>query len=206
MHPPEIITRLHAAFRAFDESAGPQGLYAINEYQAGAHPHPDYLADWRLIIRPTLERLEYRAPRKIHPKHFEAGRFTALGVAKFLDIELVHCSKIKVRLYGDTYRVDPHRDFSERWEKLRLAGRIRSHARRSHTRPFTNDERLLLLIGFDTGPRPFHHEFSELHDKLGATEQSAIFTTDHWPDPHGRGFETLCASWYWPGEQHDTTS
>jgi len=201
MQAPDIITQLHAAFRAFDESAGPQGLYAINEYRAGATPNPNHLADWQFIIRPVLERLEYRTPAKMKANALAAGRFHGFACHKMLDIDLLRCSKIKVRRYGDTYRLDPHHDFAERWKELRLAGRIRSLVH-----PFTNGERILLFIGFDKGSRPFQHEFSELHEKLGATVQSAIFTQDHWADPHGRGFETLCASWYWPDPSQETSS
>jgi hypothetical protein len=197
MQPPNIITQLHAAFRAFDESAGPQGLYAINEYRAGATPHPKHLGDWQFIIRPALERLEYWTPAKMKVTAVAVGRFHGFAGHKMLDIDLLRCSKIKVRRYGDTYRIDPHHDFADRWKELRLAGRIRSLVH-----PFTDDERILLFIGFDKGPQPFKHEFAELHEKLGTTEQSAICTQTQWADPHGRGFETLCASWYWPGQSH----
>ena len=190
-----IIAQLHAAFRAFDESAEPQGLYAINEYRAGGTPHREHFGDWRFIIQPTIERLEYSFHRKIGARALKEGTFFAVGSGSMLDITLLRCSKIKVRRYGNAYRVDPHHDFSERWKELRLAGRIRSHVH-----PFVATERILLFLGFDQGPRPFHREFSALHEKLGATEQSAIFTQDQWADPHGRGFETLCVSWYWPGQ------
>jgi len=196
MQKPELITQLHAAFRAFDESAGPQGLYAINEYHAGSQPRPNHLGDWQFIIRPTIERLEYSTQKKTGASAVKAGCFFALGHGHSLEISLVRCSKIKVRCYGDTYRTDPHHDFAERWKELRLASRIRSYVH-----PMWNGERVLLFIGFDKGPQPFKHEFAELHEKLGATEQSAIFTHDHWADPHGRGFETLCASWHWPDRQ-----
>jgi len=190
----DIITHLHSAFRAFDESAAPHGLYAISEYRAGAQLRPQNLADWQLILRPTIEQLGYQAPKKTAAKSVAAGRFLGFGNGKILNIELVRFSKIKVRLYGDTYRIDPHLDFAERWKQLHLDGRIRSN-----THPFSNDERILLLIAFAKGPRAFDHELSSLHEKLGATERSAVYTKDQWPDPHGRGFETLCASWHWPG-------
>jgi hypothetical protein len=198
MHKNNIITYLHSAFRAFDESAAPQGLYAISEFRAGPQPKPQNLADWQLILNPTIERLGYETPKKIAAKSVEAGRFLCFGDRKQLSIELVRFSKIKVRLYGDTYRLDPHVDFAERWKQLRLSGRIRSNVH-----PFWDHQRILFLIAFAKGPRAFHRELSELHEKLGATEQSAVHTKDQWSDPHGRGFETLCASWYWPGQQKE---
>lgn len=190
---PDIIPHLHAAVRAFDESASPQGLYAIDEYRAGATPKPRNLTAWQSIIRPTLERLEYEAMQRASAKSLTSGRFDFFGHGRSLTIELVRVSKIKVRRYGNAYRLDPHFDFAERWNELRLAGRIRAKVH-----PIWDDERILLLIAFAKGPRGLDHELSAVHDKLGATEQSAIYTKDQWPDPHGRGFETLCASWYWP--------
>lgn len=193
MHQTYITAKLRLAFRAFDESAAPQGLYAISEYRSAAHPDPIYLADWQLILLPTIERAEYSA-LKIRKGSVKEGRFYCIGPDCLgLNIELVRISKIKVRRYGDTYRIDPHRDFAARWEQLSFPTRIRSLAR-----PTSEYGRVLFLIGFAKESRGFDRELAQLREKLGATEQSADFHKDQWLDPHGRGFQTLCASWYWP--------
>ena len=193
MHKADIITHLHSAFRTFDAKARPQGLYAIDEYPASAKPKPLSLADWQFIAYPALERLGYKTLKKIPARTTQVCRFHCLGPADRMDIELFRFSKIKVRLYGNAYRIDPHFDFAGRWRQLGLAGRIRSNA---HLHP--DNERLLLLIAFAKGPRSLDPELSKLHEKLGATEQSTTYTEDHWPDPQALGFETFCVSWHWP--------
>jgi hypothetical protein len=181
-----MITRLARAFRRYDEQNAPLGLYAISEARGLAHPDPENWGDWNLIIKPILERQAYRI-------NLPEGEFQlCTPFNRPLNIHLLRLSKIKVRRYGNTHRVDPHLDYSARWEVARMQTRARALSK------IPRGDRLLILVGFAREDRPFHNELEEFKQTAGAsTLERATQSLAAWPDPHRRGFYTLVAIWQW---------
>jgi hypothetical protein len=191
MNTNETITKLNAAMRRFDESAKPFGLYAIREARGLAKLDPENWGEWKFVLKPTLADLGFISTKA----HFPSGSFEFRAAdGHRLFVRLVRVSKIKVRKYGEAYRLDPHYEYPMRWKYAGLT---------THLRSFAEDrlraERLLVFLGFADEARPFEAEFAELAkgSRARMPMAKAESATEIWMDPHGRGFRTLCASWAW---------
>lgn len=93
-------------------------------------------------------------------------------------LKVARLSKIKVRRYGNAYRVDPHLDFSARWTEVNLSGLLNDLAK-YNSRPGC----LLLFIGFAAESEPFSAELDELQSGTAFQlrfNRAAIRT---WDDP-----------------------
>ena len=189
MNSNETITKLQATFRRFDESAKPQGLYAISEFRGQPQPDPVNWAEWKFIFQPALADLGF-VPSS---NHIPAGAFSfrSNGNQRLL-VQFVRLSKVKVRKYGNRYRLDPHADFADRWQEARVATFARTLARN-----FEGQERLLVLLGFAHEAQPFQAEIKELQSGSPRDFALAQAAIESWPDPQDRGFRTLCACWHW---------
>ncbi len=181
-----MINQLQQAFRRYDEQSAPHGLYAISEARGLAQPDPENWGDWNLIIKPALDQKNYRV--NLPEGEFRIG----LPFMRVLKIHFLRLSKIKVRRYGNSYRVDPHHDFSARWEAARMETRVRTLSKQRQ------GDRLLILLGFAREARPFRNELAELRQSVGSSAmERAAHSQCVWPDPHRRGFYTLLAFWQW---------
>lgn len=182
------------ALVAFDERAKPVGLYAPEELDAKFAAAPRFQADWELVLTPTLLALGSVPEKKPSARQFQEGRFgfvTPEGLNGWLQV--VRQSKIKVRRYGDTYRVDPHHDFSKRWERAAMKTKLSAlDVRRQR---FAQAVELLLFIGFATEPEPYAAEFAALEAATKWTRKAIGFTQRIWADPYNRKFNTLAALW-----------
>ena len=190
--PGETASKLLRALRTFDEEAAPQGLYAISERRGSEHPDPINWGDWNFVIRPTLVNLGITNSRSdridIGKGIFEIGSRTCHP----LTLHYVRLSKIKVRQFGNTYRLDRRQDFSDRWEAAQLQSHLYALAKKK------DQERLLILLGFSQESRPFRNELTELSKLNKNANDNRVHFIETWLDPHQRGFRTLCAMWQWP--------
>jgi hypothetical protein len=194
MNATETITKLQAALRDLDERTKPHGLYAIREARGLERPDQENWAEWREALKPALADLGFRPFRT----HFPTGSFDAQNAeGRRLHVQLVRLSTVKVRQFGNAYRVDPHHDFASRWQTTKLEAHLRSVARLA-----AYEERLLIFLGFAAEARPFRTELDALARSCREPISGAESAQVTWPDPHGRGFQTLCACWHWP-EPHD---
>jgi len=176
--------------REFDVKIAPVGLYAAEEYQMQHDPQPRLKVEWEQCLKPAMKaigcnpigRVNY--DRNCASIQFKAG-------ASISCLKVARLSKIKVRRYGNAYRVDPHLDFSARWTEANLSGLLNDLAKYD-SRPGS----LLIFIGFAAELEPFSAELDELQSGTAFQRRfnKAIIRT--WDDPHGRGFKVLAALWH----------
>jgi|GEM_PF-5495464 len=190
MNATETITKLQAAFRRFDESADRYGLYAIHEFRGHVQPDPENRADWILVLRPALSEMDFASSGA----DFSSGTFGfKTPETQWLVVRLVRLSKVMVYQHRNTYyRVDPRRKHSTHSAKARVRDQFSTlaHSTRSH-------DRLLVLLGFAAEAEPFKTELTALQEEFPGTTAPASAAVESWQDPYGRGFQTLCACWYW---------
>jgi hypothetical protein len=186
------LEKLLEALQELDVKAAPHGLYAIREHQAREGEfHPQFKMEWDLALRPVLKELKCN-PQRIRWMQKDENYFSFQDTSPILGLAVVRCSKIKVRRFGNAYRVDPHHDFSERWNADRMEKLLAWAAE--------YDKYVLLFMGFSDEKRPFVQELQELETTKAFQEKMAEPIRRVWDDPHGRGFKVMVSMWYASGE------
>lgn len=200
----EIANEVLLELERFDRGTGPEGLYASEERQPSV-PASRWGHEWTLCLRPCITRLGLfcdgdggfrENPRQIFSSSgmaYTSGTATANLQTPDRDrvaFDMIKVSKIKVRKYGDTYRIDPHFDFVSRWESLRFDSYLR------HFQPMRSSRRFLLLIGFDARNTAFGRELDSLNDDCNWGNLGWSMVTHSWLDPHNRGFTTRASLWF----------
>lgn len=175
--------RILESLREFDHVAKPFGLYAANEFRRPEGPEAPLIVEWELALKPAFKACGCNAQRTSR-LDLKNGRFRFQNGGPLDVLDVVRLSKIKVRKYGNAFRVDPHLDFSNRWRKTALD----SHLGKVATDGW-NRRRALLFIGFSAEPSPFKSELKGLPTRFCPTAQLV------WDDPHGRGFKTRAVVW-----------
>lgn len=201
MNATELITKLSTAFRRYDESAKPLGLYAISEARGLEKPDQENWGDLNFVLKPVLGELGYTIFAGAQGRMLREGEFYFFRPeSSMLFIRLVRLSKVKVRQFGNAYHVDPHDDFTARWQEARVDSLIRKMAdSKYHFRYVENQsvQSVLTFLGFAKEDRPFFKELAELAENVPGAVNRAATISDAWADPHGRGFHTLCSCWHW---------
>ncbi len=184
------LEKLLEALHELDVKAAPHGLYAIREYQAKeGELHPEFKMEWELALAPVLKELKCNPPKFTRPVRenvFGFQRTTPLE-----ELAMVRLSKIKVRKFGNQYRVDPHQDFSQRWKESGIEALM--------TQTMKHPGNILLFIGFSDETEPFVEEFTKLETTKTFQEKMAEPIRRVWDDPHGRGFKVVVSLWYAKG-------
>jgi hypothetical protein len=168
------------ALQAFDHAAAPVGLYAANEFRRPTAPEAPFRVEWELALAPALMAAGCN-PLGIDTSRLKHGCFDLKRGDVVESVRLVRLSVIKVRKYGNGYRVDPHLDHTQRWKELAMESQIKAHSRYGR--------HALIFIGFTADKHPFAKELASLGNNRQPTAQR------FWPDPHGRGFNTFTALW-----------
>ena len=106
-------------------------------------------------------------------------------------LEFMSVAKIKVREFGDHYRLDPKVDHRDRWDQKKLQKVLSRLWSASDIDRITH----VLFVGYGTGEQPFHGELAELRQSLDWDRKEVLFEAQCWSDPHGRGFVTHAAIW-----------
>lgn len=104
-------------------------------------------------------------------------------------LDMIKVSKIKVRVYGDSHRIDPHLDFTKRWEECKLASHLKRY------QPEKAHQSMILLVGFDSQKETLQKEFQQLREDRNWELFGWELITRNWADPHNRGFYTRAAIW-----------
>lgn len=168
------------ALQTFDHAAAPVGLYAANELRRPTVPEPRFLVEWELALAPAFKAAGCN-PLAIDTRCLKHGCFGLQQGGVVETVQLVRLSVIKVRKYGNGFRVDPHLDHTQRWKEVALPSKLKTL--------FRYGRRALIFIGFTAEKHPFAKELAA----LGNNRQPAA--QRFWPDPHGRGFNTFTAIW-----------
>ena len=178
------------ALHDFDVKASPVGLYAAEEYKMKGHPQPHLKVEWEQCLKPAMKSLGCNpVGRAKFTAHRLSVQFQPGGKVRCLSVSRL--SKVKVRKFGNAYRVDPHHDFSARWDEANI-GRILNDLWRYRGRPGG----LLLFIGFAAELEPFSGEFGELQSGTAFRQRFSRAIVRTWDDPHGRGFKVIAALWH----------
>jgi hypothetical protein len=178
------------ALEVFDATIAPVGLYAAEEYQMQDKPQPRLKVEWEQCLKPVMKAMGCNPLGRVLFERNQASiHFRPNGEVSCL--EMIRLSKIKVRRYGNAYRVDPHLDFSSRWKEANLAGSLNQLAK-YYSRPGG----LLLFIGFDSDPKPFSVELDDLQSGAAFSKRFEKAMVRTWDDPHGRGFKVIAALWH----------
>ncbi len=183
------------ALESFDRQAAPVGLYAAEEFEMKTTPCRRLQNEWERALWPALKAARcnpWGKPR--YEAHRMRAGFQMAGTSHGL--QMVRVSKIKVRRYGNAYRVDPHHDFSARWKELDLGKLLKDQRSFRRLEPG-----LTLLIGFSDEQRPFQREMSELQEGAWFQRELREAMTRTWDDPHGRGFRVFTALWDVSGKE-----
>ena len=196
-----IAKALFEALQKFDCDTEPQGLYAAEEHGV-EKPRKKWELEWSSCLKPCLEaegaqfalrsNLDLRPYRLQHVPFAAEGHFNLPGLGR-IDLSLIRISKIKVRLFGNTYRIDPHEDFSERWSQLKL-GSFLKHSRQDQPKPYSG-KTILLLLGFDGHRDPLQKELSAMKEERNWDRFGWNLHSHSWPDPHHRAFYTRASIW-----------
>lgn len=191
-----VAQSMLGGLRDLDRQLAPEGLYAAEEHPA-ATARERWLLEWNECLSVCLRsvgcqaaKVSHLGKRRIFPqREFAFSQSFILPNNELCTIELLRVSKVKVRKYGNAYRMDPSRHFTERWQSLGLQAKLK----RQDRWPFP---KMLLLVGFDDKERALAKELSDLDKASNWLRNGWSFWTLHWPDPHGRGFHNRAALWF----------
>lgn len=191
----DLFTALFDALEALDQQLDGYGLYAIREAQkVGDTLHPPLLREWEQAIRPTLQQFGDQVWGQ--PKR---GTFTVtLPDQRRVGIKIFKLSSVKIRKYGSQHRIDPYRDYSERWEEIDWDKWLWSlwKAHWGYFKYTRCDVRALLLIGFDDKPDPFGKEIATLQQAVDWEKHGATYQSHQWADHYGRAMWVRLSMWY----------
>lgn len=194
--PVELCTALFDSLETLDQQLAGFGLYAIRDCQKiGDTSHPPFMREWELAIRPTLQQIGHPVWGKP-----SAGIFTVtLPDKRRVGIKAFNLSTIKVRKYGSQHRIDPYRDYSERWEEIEWEKWLWSlwKAHWGYFKYTRFDMRSILLIGFDDKPEPFGKELAALQQAVDWEKHGASFQSRHWADRYGRAIWVRLSAWHY---------
>jgi len=197
--PTAVATALFDALETLDQQLDGFGLYAIREYQKhGEIPHAPLLQEWELAIRPALQQLG--DPVWGQPKR---GIFTVtLKDQRRVCIKVFKLSSVKIRKYGSQHRIDPYRDYSERWEQIRWEKWLWSlwKADPSYFGHTSFDVRTIVLIGFDDKADPLGKEITALQQAVDWEKHGALYQSRQWADRYGRAIWVRLSAWSYPAE------
>lgn len=173
----------------FDQQIAPVGLYGIRDYNSQSSPHPPFKVEWELLLKPVMKGLGCNSAKYsfLKPK---AGSFLFQETAPIRYLRVVRLSKIKVRKYGNAYRVDPHQEFEQRWKEIAIDSILNEAWK---WRSAQNS--LVLMIGFADEATPFSKEINALQATQTFKQRFQPALTKVWDDPHGRGFKVIAALW-----------
>jgi len=184
----EQLEKLLEALHELDVKAAPHGLYAIREHNVReGELHPEFKMEWERALLPVFKELKcnpYRARRVQKDENY----YSFQNTSPVSGVVFVRCSKIKVRRFGNAYRIDPHHDFSERWKAYRMEELLAW---------VTEDPKsLLFFVGFSDEKMPFAKDMAELKVSKKIRDGLAEPIQKVWNDPHGRGFKVMVSLWY----------
>jgi hypothetical protein len=183
------------ALMAFDEHAKPVGLYAPEEFNPTTPPAPRAKIEWEQIYAPTLKAAGCFVKRP-RVREFSDGRYSFVTRARQDGhLQVVRLSKIKVRKYGNAYRVDPWRKFPERWLEAGMERKVSALDQQRYHSMQCKDCHLLLFVGFSAEEEPFAEELAHLEQETAWPKWTTRFSQRIWPDPHNRKFNTIAALW-----------
>lgn len=194
---PLVADELLKALEAFDAQIVPQGLYAAEEHGHNA-TRQKWRLEWDQCLMPCLRSLGAicAANGAFSSNYWRMNQRLGTAMARFdipqhtsITLDMIKLSKIKVRMYGNSHRIDPHRDFSARWEECQLASHLKRY------QPTSSSQSMLLLVGFDGNKEPFRKQLQQLREDRNWEHFGWTLHTRSWPDPHHRGFHTLAAIW-----------
>jgi len=192
----DIYTSLFDSLERLDQQLNGFGLYAIRDYQkSGDAPHPPFMQEWELAIRPALQQIGYSVSGQ--PKR---GIFTVtLKDQRRVGIKVFKLSSVKVRKYGSQHRLDPYRDYSPRWEEIEwqkwLWSLWKAHWGYFEHRVF--DVRSIVLIGFDDKAEPFSKEIATLKQAVDWEKHGTSYQSRQWADRYGRAIWIRLSAWYY---------
>jgi hypothetical protein len=198
--PADICTALLNALETLDQQLDGFGLYAIREYQKhGDIPHPSLMQEWEMAIRPTLQQIGASAGGR--PKQ---GLFSVtLKDQRRVGIKVFKLSSVKIRKYGSQHRIDPYRDYSDRWEEIRWEKWLWSLWKADPSyfgyRPF--DVRMLVLIAFDDKANPLAKEIDALQQAVDWEKHGALYQSRQWADRYGRAIWVRLSAWSYPASK-----
>ncbi len=192
----DLHTSLLDALETLDQQLDGFGLYAIREVQKNKDAlHPPFVQEWERAIRPTLQQMGY--PVAGQPSR---GVFSVtLPDQRRVGIKFFNISSIKVRKYGSQYRIDPYRNYSERWETIDWEKWLWS-LWKAHWGYFERGSfaaRSIVLIGFDDKADPLGKEITALQQAVDWEKHGAHYQSRQWPDRYGRAIWVRLSAWYY---------
>ncbi|MEZ4672625.1 MAG: hypothetical protein R2932_00065 [Caldilineaceae bacterium] len=190
----DLYTALFDALEALDQQLDGYGLYAIREHQKAADlPHPPLVREWEAAIRPTLQQFGHSVGG--WPKR---GTFTVtLPDKRRVGVKVFQLSSVKIRKYGSQHRIDPYRDYSDRWEEIDWEKWLWSlwKAHWGYFKSTRCDVRALILIGFDDKADPFGKEIAALQQAVDWDAHGATYLSRQWADRYGRAMWVRLSVW-----------
>jgi hypothetical protein len=190
---------LLSVLEEFDEAVLPFGLYASDDLagtdatKANTKSKPSR-QEWHKALAPYLQTEGYRAGRLMSINPYTYRIWFHLPELGSVHLTVVRFSKIKVRKYGSSYRVDIHEARAERWKEVDVSRRI-SRLWKLPDDEASQDIEVVLLIGFDKAKEPLSRELLELQRSLKWETKDVVYLTRAWEDKAKRGFAVRLAAW-----------
>lgn len=191
----QLTHALLNALDTFDAKTLPLGLYACEEYRAKDKPFVRLHQEWHLCLKPCLEAFGCSvgwANIRDGEFHFDLPDGTRA------EMRIARTSKIKVRKFGSTYRIEPHNRYEERWQELRLDRELSNLWKPSALADGHIGPRLFLFIGFAKEADPFGKELAQLREQLRWGENGAQYETRCWADRENRSLFVRLSAWIRP--------
>lgn len=171
----ELCDNLLAVLEQFDETVLPLGLYASDDLVESTKKLKPRRQEWYAGLVPYLKMQGYSAGQLTAKNHYAYSAWIHVPELGSVNCTVVRFSKIKVRKYGSSYKVDIHEQRAERWKDVDVSGHISRLWKlpKLDTNPYI---KLLLLIGFDKAQNPLGRELLELQRSL-QWEAKEVFTS-----------------------------
>lgn len=196
----DLYTALFDSFEALDQKLDGYGLYAIRDYQkTDERLHPPFTQEWNLAICPVLKTIGSSPWGKPSTGNFHV----TLPDQRRVGIKMFNISTVKVRNYGSQHRIDPYRDYSERWDTIEWDKWLWSlwKAHWGYFRYNRFDVRSICLIGFSDRPDPFAKELVALQQAVDWEKHGAIYQSRTWADRYDRAIWVRLSAWHFGAEK-----
>ena len=181
-----VCSELLNALEAFDAKTIGLGLYSSEDLTSLGYSAIHQ--EWHKCLKTRLEKLQLRVS-------FDPAVEGLLRIItadrNVISLKALRISKIKVRKFGSSYRLDPHLEYPKRWKDLKFG----THLRNLWSPSYEKQSKILLFIGFDAKREPFCDELGKLMEKYAFEKQGVTYLTRFWEDIYERNFSIRLCSW-----------
>ena len=167
--------------KAFDEGLAPAGMYASDRGLL-----------FTKVIYPFFKAAGFRVGT--YGKTGLHAYFEIPGEQNTRRLDFVSISKVKVRAFGNRYRIDDHVDHGEGWNAKAMEKLVSALPGPNQA----SQPNWVMFVGYAAEQAPFELEIESLRESVKWDARGTCFDSLSWRDPHGRDFSTRVCLWSSP--------